>query len=265
MCLSNDLASEAHYDVRPLSCLCGADDLEHEMFTLLTVTFRIICITFCTLVIWASFYEKSLINQQAYDNELAVQPIHSVATITEKSDANPNHIYTYENGSSDIDANAGQHQHQRQQQTKIDKIHNTNIINGCTLELLPISAENNNGILGNNNRNIYRLNNNNKANNGTNNHNGNNCTPLRPSDDTIVGDNKMLQTTAVVAAMETTPTTIPTQRNRSTEYMAKAIDSHITDGLSKCEITCIFLPTLRFIPFAFICSQYSRGAISRLC
>lgn len=175
------------------------------------------------LVIWATFYEQSLINQHEHDNELATQPIHSVQAIMDKPNANPNHIYTYENGSSDAD---GVHV----QQAKIDKIHTTNIINGCTLELLPISAENNNGNLGsNNNRNIYRLNNNHKANNTNNNHNGSNCTPLRASaDGTMAKDNEVIQSA--------------TNRNGSTVYGdgggdgdgTKAIDSRIHDGLSKC-------------------------------
>lgn len=179
---------------------------------------RLICVTFCVLVIVASFYEQLLINQRKNENELATQPIHSVQTISEKSNTNgnatnPNHIYTYENGSSDIETS--------EQQGKVDKIHTTNIINGCTLELLPISAENNNGNLGNNNRNIYRLNNNNKANN---NHNGNNCTALRPpsTDGTMAADNK--------------PMPLATNRNGSTAFEAKAIDLRITDGLSKWQL-----------------------------
>lgn len=263
-----DSSAEAYRGVRTLpQVYARLDELEREMLTLLTGRFcRSICITFCTLVVWASLYEQSLFNQQAYDNELAAQPIHSVAAIAEKPDANPNHIYTYENGSSDIDACA----EPRQQRPNIDKVHKSNNTNGCTLELLPISPENNNGNLGNNNRNIYRLNNNNKANNGNNNHNGNNCTPLRPADEAIAADNKMMQTGAVAtaaaaaaAAVTTTPTTGPTQRNGSTAYVAKAIDSHITDGLSECEITNIFLPTLcGCIPFATVCGHYCRDGIS---
>lgn len=146
--------------------------------------------------------------------------------ITEKPTANPNHIYTYDNGSSDADGVNGQ-------QAKIDKIHTTNIINGCTLELLPISTENNNGNLGsNNNRNMYRLNNNNKANNTNNNHNGNNCAALRASTDgAMVKDNEVIQSV--------------TQRNGSTAYDGsgggpKAIDSHIHDELSKCATATFF-------------------------
>lgn len=132
--------------------------------------FRIVCIAFIGLTVWATIYEKSLAKIQEIDHEnvspsrQAIHPMH----LTKAAKTNGQRIYSYENATIDLEST--------EPALKLDKIHTNNIINGCTFELRPISIEHNNGNhLANNNRAaaFYRLNNNN-ANNINNNHHASN-------------------------------------------------------------------------------------------
>lgn len=78
------------------------------------------------------------------------------------------HIYSYENATIGLESN--------EPTLKMNRIHANNIINGCTLELHPISIEQNNGnhLVNNNQAALYRLNNNNANNINNNHHAGNN-------------------------------------------------------------------------------------------
>ncbi|XP_031632725.1 uncharacterized protein LOC116346685 [Contarinia nasturtii] len=138
-----------------------------------------ICITFVGLTVWATIYEISLSNmRREMDDEnvlpsrQAIHPIHiTKAPKTNGQQQQQQRIYSYENATIGLE--------NTEPTLKIDKIHTNNIINGCTLELHPISIEHNNGNhLANNNRTaLYRLNtqyNNNNANNINNNHHAGN-------------------------------------------------------------------------------------------
>lgn len=145
----------------------------------------------------------------------AIHPLHITKTL---KTMNGQRIYSYENATIDLEST-------EPAINKLDKIHANNIINGCTFELHPISIEQTNGNhLANNNRTMavapaaavaatdahggfYRLNNNNIINN--NHHASNNDEP---------NDNNHLKAH---------------NRNGSTAYGRKALNTHSTTHLSK--------------------------------
>lgn len=148
----------------------------------------------------------------------AIHPLHITKTL---KSMNGQRIYSYENATIDLEST-------EPAINKLDKIHANNIINGCTFELHPISIEHTNGNhLANNNRTMavapavavaatdahggfYRLNNNNANNIINNNHHASN------NDD--LNDNNHLKAH---------------NRNRSTVYSRKALNTHTSNHLSK--------------------------------